>query len=182
MTLNEIMASALQRLRYGTDTQTVETYRDAFADYANRAVRKIANRYKQSRKETVELTDADTFDANALSRGCLHIDEVRASGRAVDFWQDVPGSGEFTCDTDADSVEVVYRFVPKQLENPIDVPELPAHLHDMIVHYVVACERCGGDPSTQGTSSADFQMFNAALSDINPASRGEARSYKLLNY
>lgn len=182
MTLNEIMVSALQRLHYGTDTQTVENYRDAFADYANRAIRMIATRYKQNRKETVQLSDNDTFNVSDLARHCVRVTEVRAGGSSVDYWQDVPGSGEFTCDTDADSVDVVYRFVPKPLENTIDVPELPGHLHDMIVHYVVACERCGGDPDTQGTASADFQMFNAALSQIQPASRGEPRSFKLTNY
>ena len=45
-----------------------------------------------------------------------------------------------------------------------------------------ACDRCGGDPNTQSTASADFQMFNAALGAILPASRGEPRSYKLKNY
>ena len=182
MTLAEITASALQRLHYGSDTQTVETYRDAFADYANRAIRKIAARFKQNRKDTVQLSDADTFNVNDLSRECIRITEVRANGSSIDFWQDVPGSGEFSCDTDADSVDVVYRFVPKPLENTIDVPELPGHLHDMIVYYVVACERAGGDPGTQKTSSVDFQLFNACLADIRPASRGEPRSFKLNNY
>lgn len=182
MTLAEIVDSALHRLHYGADTQTVNTYRDAFTDYANRAIRKIAVRFKQNRKETVQLSDEDTFNVSDLSRECIRITEVRANGSAVDFWQDVPGSGEFSCDTDADSVDVIYRFMPKPLENVIDAPELPSHLHDMIVHYVVACERCGGDPDTQQTASADFQMFNACLSEMRPASRGEPRSFKLNNY
>lgn len=182
MTLNEIMVSSLQRLRYGTDTQTVENYRDVFADYANRAVRMIAERFKQNRKETVRLSDDDTFNVAELARECIRITDVRASGASIDYWQDIPGSGVFSCDTGADSVDVVYRYVPKRLENIIDVPELPTHLHDMIVHYVVACERCGGDPDTQGTASADYQMFNSALSQIHPASRGEPRAFKLNNY
>lgn len=182
MTLNEIMVSALQRLHYGSDTQTVETYRDAFADYANRAIRMIALRFKQNRKETVELSADGTFNVTSLARECLRITEVRAADSSVDYWQDVPGSGEFSCDTEAGSVDVIYRFVPKPLENTIDVPELPGHLHDMIVHYVVACERCGGDPDTQDTASADFSLFNTCLAKIQPASRGEPRSYKLNNY
>jgi hypothetical protein len=55
-------------------------------------------------------------------------------------------------------------------------------MHDLITHYVVACERCGGDPETQGTSSADFQLFNEGLREILRETRGEPRSYNLLNY
>ena len=181
MTLNEIIVASLLRLNRGTDTQTIRTYRDVFTDSANKAIRKIALRYKQSRKETIVLSDG-SFNVRALSRNCIRIDEVRSSGKAIDFWQDPPGSGIVFCNTESNSVDVVYRYLPERLSSTTDTPDLPEYAHDLIVHYVVACERCGGDPGTQGTASADFQMFQTGLAELGRSNMGEPRSYKLLNY
>lgn len=182
MTLNEIIAAALGRLGRGNDEQTIDHYRSTFTDYANRAVKKISLKFKQTRKETIVLDEEYMFSVGDLSRQCYKILAVRAAGKHVDFFQDPPGSGDFVCRTKEPEVDVTYRFVPNKLSAPSDVPELPEYMHDIIVHYIVACERCGGDPETQGTSSADFQLFNQELSELLRETRGEPRSYKLMNY
>ena len=182
MTLNEIIAAALGRLERGTDAQTIKNYRAEFTDYANKALKKIALKFKQTKKETVLLDEEHGFDVSDLTHGCYKIMEVRAKGRPVDFWQEPLGSGYFLCETKEESVDVIYRYVLKRLSSSTDVPELPEYMHDIIVHYVVACARCGGDPETQGTSSADFQLFNQELSELLRETRGEPRSYKLMNY
>lgn len=182
MTLNEIIASSLGRLNRGTDEQTIDFYRFTFTDYANRAIKKLAYRFKQCRKETVELDNSHAFDVKSLQRGCYKIMDVRAAGKSVDFWQEPMGSGFFMCDTKETAVDVVYQFVPPRISASADRPELPEHMHDLIPLYVVACERCGGDPETQGTASADFQLFNDGIQELQRETRGEPRSYKLLNY
>lgn len=182
MTLNEIIAASLGRLGRGTDEQTIDFYRHTFTDYANRAIKKIALEFKQHRKEAVELDEDGMFDVKSLARGCYAISEVRAAGKSVDFWQEPLGSGFFMCDTKEPTVDVFYRFVPARVSASADVPELPEYMHDLIPLYVVACERCGGDPDTQGTASADFQLFNEGLRELLRETRGEPRSYKLLNY
>jgi len=182
MTLNEIISASLGRLERGTDAQTIAFYRDEFANYANKAVKKIALKFHQNLKETVNLDGEHTFDLSQLTHEAFKIMDVRAAGRPVDFWQETMGSGRFTCATKETTVDVIYRFVPKRMSSSTDKPELPEYMHDIIPHYVVACARCGGDPSTQGTASADFQLFNQELSDLLAASRGEPRSYKLMNY
>ena len=182
MTLNEIVAEALGRLGRDTGMQTIDNYRQTFAVYANRAIRKIALKFKQTRKETVELEEDHGFDLSQLSHECYMVLEVRANGRSVDYYQEPHGSGYFICATEEPQVDVIYRFVPNKLAAPSSVPELPEYMHDLITHYVVACERCGGDPETQGTASADFQLFNEGLHEILREARGEPRSYNLLNY
>lgn len=182
MTLNEIVAESLGRLGRDMGMQTIENYRQTFAVYANMAIRKISLKFKQTMRETVELGEDHGFDETSLTHGCYMVLGVRAAGNQVDYWQDPLGSGHFICATEEPTVDVMYRFVPNKVEAPTAVPELPEYMHDLIVHYVVACERCGGDPQTQGTSSADFQLFNEGLREILRETRGEPRSYNLLNY
>lgn len=182
MTLNEIIVSALRRLDRGTDRQTIGAYRSVFTNYANTAIKQIARQYKQCKKETVALDSDNQFNVTSLSRGCFMIHSVLVDGKPVDFYQEPAGSGLFTVKTDANSATVVYQFVPAGLSATTDIPELPPYMHDIIPYYIVACERAGGDPETQGTASVDFQLFNSQLQSILRETMGEPRSYKLMNY
>lgn len=181
MTCTEIVVAALDRLGRGTDDQTVDNYWATFLQYANRAIRIIARKYKACRKETVPLTDG-VFSTDQLERECVKIVRVVANGQSVGFEQDVDGSGEFTCNTTATEATVYYRFLPKLVVSHIEEPELPRHMHVLITHYIVACERCGGDPDTQGTSSADFEIFNSLVAAIESCKLGQASAYTLDNY
>lgn len=186
MTLNELIVSALERLERGTDNNTIDHYRAEFTDYANTAVELIARKYMPVKKETVELSlDSDgnrLLNLDSLSRDVIKIVDVRVNGSSVGFEQDADGSGEFIIDTTGDTAVVLYRFLPQKLSNPVDVPELPKHMHMYIKYYIVASARCGGDPYTQNTSSADFQMFNQFLYSLESVKLGQASAYVLKNY
>lgn len=183
MTLDEIIVSALQRLDRGTDTQTITQYRPLFTKYANKAVKLISAEYKGCRKETVELDGDSSFDITDLTRECTKIVKISdGSHKAIEWWQDPPGSGIVVVDTNESVVSVTYRFVPQELSSTIDVPELPSMFHDIIPYYIVACERAGGDPSTQSTASADFQLFNQQIREMCRSHMGERRAYELINY
>lgn len=181
MNLNGIITAALNRLHRYPNQQTIDNYQAAFTDYANRAIKIMALRFRQCRKETVTLVDG-AFNVADLERQCIRIVEVRAKNGTIGFYQDYPGSGVFKCDTNEPAVDVIYEYYPALLANVTDTPELPSHMHDIIPFYIVACERCGGDPNTQGTASADFQLFNTQLAELERSARGDPQSYKLLNY
>lgn len=183
MTLNDIISAALLMLERGTDAQTIENYRDQFTKYANDAVYEISLRFKQQKKETVPLIER-SFSVSDLSRDCLRVTEVLVNGKKVDYWQDPHGSGTFkvAANDEAEEAVVAYRYVPKEMTSPTDVPELPDYQHRLIPYYVVACQRCGGDPSTQDTASAHFALFNNKVSQLQRETRAEPRSYKLIHY
>ena len=176
------MTAALNRLSRGTDSLTVDNNRAAFLDSANKALRIIARQYQPVRRDLIELSDEKTFSTDDLERECTKITKVVVNGSEVGYEQDVNGSGEFTVETTEDECYVYYRYVPKMLSNDIDVPEIPKHMHEYIVHYVVACERCGGDPYTQGTSSVDFQIFDQFVRSIESCKLGQPSAYRLVNY
>ena len=181
MTLNDIISTSLVMLERGTDAHTIDHYRAQFTKYANDAVEEIIKRVKQERKQVFVLS-IGTFSVNDLERGCIRVTMVRANGSPVFYQQDPEGSGIFVVNTDAEEVEVYYRFYPKPMSSSTDTPELPEHMHSVIPYYVVACTRCGGDPYTQGASSAHFSIFNNKVRDLERMHRGEPNSFKLLHY
>lgn len=182
MTLNDIISSSLTMLERGADAQTIDHYRAQFTKYANDAVFELARRFKQQRRETVALMDG-TFDVAQLSRECLRVTQVLVDGKPVLYRQNPWGSGVFrVAASGAEEAEVHYRFVPRDMESSTDVPELPAYMHRLIPYYVAACQRCGGDPDTQGTSSAHFALFNSMVSNLQRETRGEPQSFRLLHY
>lgn len=184
MTLTEIMVAALNDMERGTDSQTIARHRDSFTLHANEAVRLICERYRPCKKQTLTITNSTINTAN-LDHTPIRIKSVTVDGSEVDFEQTFDGSGIFTLDggnATAATADVIYRFSPQKLSNGKDVPEIPTYMHDMIVHYVVACARAGGDPDTQSTSSAGFQLFNRELMEIKPSHLGQPSSRKLKNY
>ena len=93
-----------------------------------------------------------------------------------------------------DPVFVEYRRVPDPMSassltptgtppvaNP-DIPDIPVIFHPLIPLYVRAREQCGQDPSTQGTSSAYFSLFNQAVYNLQRETLGTPNSFALLNY
>ena len=182
MNLDEIIVASLRRLDRGTDTQTIQTYRPLFTTYANQACREIAKEFKPCKKETMSLDVDKSFDITHLDRGCYKIVRIADSTGEKEFWQDPPGSGFVVVDTKESDVSITYRYVPKEMASTIDEPELPEFLHEIIPHYIVACERAGGDPQTQSTASVDFQLFNEKLATMCRSHMGERRAYELHNY
>jgi hypothetical protein len=197
MTLNDIISTSLVMLERGTDAHTIDHYRAQFTKYANDAVEEIIQRVKQERKETLSkwkneeepdtrksgvLNDDNTFHVNTLERSCLRVTAVFADGKPVFYKQNPAGSGNFVVHSDADEIEVYYRYFPKPMSSSTDQPELPEHMHSVIPYYVVACTRCGGDPYMQGASSAHFSIFNEKVYNLERMHRGEPSSFKLLFY
>ena len=93
-----------------------------------------------------------------------------------------------------DPVFVEYRRVPDPMSassltptgtppvvNP-DIPDIPEYLHPLIPLYVRAREQCGQDPSTQGTSSAYFSLFNQAVYNLQRETYAVPESFNLLGY
>ena len=91
-------------------------------------------------------------------------------------------------------VGVEYLYVPNPMsasslqpgENDTpavpDEPDLPAHLHSLIPLYVRAREQCGQDPSTQGTSSAYFGLFNQKVYQLQRETMATPDSFKFIGY
>lgn len=181
MTLNDILVAALMQLDRGHDAQTLDIWRDKLTRFANDAVTELAGAVKPQRTENVELT-GDGFLLSALSRRCEKILAVRENGKRIGFLEEL-GSGRIRLPHAREkrkSVEVDYRFVPRELSSPTDVPELPEQCHPLIVTYVTGRERASGDPAAQQGANVYFQMFQAGKAALRPHVGG-ADNYRIVN-
>ena len=167
MTLQDIITQALRRMKRSSDGQALQNYQPEFLFSVNEGVKEIAQRYRQTRTDTVALTNG-TFAKSLLSRRAYEIMDVLAAGESVDFAETTAGSAIYEVDTEETSVSVVYRFVPADLTNSIDEPEIPEEFHGMLVNYVVGNERANGDPALQQAATYDLNKFYAKLSAIVP--------------
>ena len=183
MTLTEIISTTLSRL--GRNSGSTSKYEETFKLYANDAIRQIAEKFKACRSESVDLVDGE-FDLSDLSHEAFSIVKVLdTEGNQLTFELVEDGAGEMTkisVDTEETSVNVVYQFVPKQLVNSQDKPEIPDRYQHMIVYWIAACERSNGDPDTMSGAASDFQLFAKALSTVRPATLGVSSSHLLQNY
>ncbi len=178
MTLNEMIVGALQQLKRGSDSQTIDNYRGRFTQYANMAQQDLAKDFPLYRTDRVETMDG-TLDVNGLSRWCMKVISVRQGIKNVSFdWNEANGLIAVAADGE---IEVRYRYAPKPLENPTDVPDVPEQLHQCMVSYMVACDRAEGDPSTQGGASLYFEQYRDQKRGLMRGGMGTPYSYKIVN-
>ena len=121
--------------------------------------------------------------------------DVDFTARPYDFKQFVHGQPYIhVIDRHAkagDYVMVEYLYVPTPMSadslnalapDTIDSPDLPEYLHALIPLYVRAREQCGQDPTTQGTSSAYFGLFNQKVYQLQRETMATPDSFKFIGY
>ena len=176
MTLNDMIVSALAQLDRGHDAQSLDTWRDKFARFANEAVNDLFISYQPRRTEAVALND-NVLDTAALSHECVKVLSVLQNGKPLRFHSADTGSLKVE---GAGSADVTYIYAPREMTSPADTPELPEWMHGLVVCYIVARERASGDASLQRGCNIYFQMYEAGKRSIRPH-LGDPGSYKLLN-
>ena len=180
MTLNDIIVSALAQLDRGHDSQTVDTWRDKLTRYANEAALDIAMMLKPWRVDRVALVNG-CFDITALPQTCLKVISV-GSGATIYPYTAGKSSTEILVIGASGEVDVKYRYMPKDMRNPTDVPEVPAYCHGLIVTYVVARERSSQDPSMQRGANIYFELYNAGKRELRTnLGAGAGGAYQIKN-
>lgn len=154
MTLNDIITSALAQLDRGHDAQTLDVWRGKFTGFANDGQYDLANSLKLRRTDTVTVTDGEA----TLPRECIKFIEVVQGNKRYSRIKDCP-DGE---------AEITYRYSPKKMANTTDQPDIPEHMHGLIVTYVVARERASGDVTTQRGANIYMQLYEAGKTSLRP--------------
>jgi hypothetical protein len=211
MNLREIIEATLIELDRGTAADTVAMYADKFTTYANEAVNEIARRFKCCTLNYTELQGNPVgFDISGsdFDHACKRITRIFQATATWDggtltvtahydkplygFEQVIHGAPYIhVWGNDAkagDEVAVEYLYVPSPMSAASlesaepDTPDIPDYMHALIPLYVRAREQCGQDPSTQGTSSAYFSLFNQAVYNLQRETLATPASFNLLNY
>ena len=167
MTLNDIIVSTLAQLDRGHDSQTIETWRGKLTGFANEAMLDLATMLQLRRTDTVTLANG-ILDTLTLPETCVKVLSVLKGGATLPVYPG-PTSTQLRVTAPDGTVDVHYRYLPKDMENPTDVPDLPSFCHSLITTYVVARERAAQDPSMQRGASIYFELYNAGKRSLREA-------------
>lgn len=174
MTLANIIRRALIELSRGTDAQSTEAWREKLTMFANDAVQDLCEHLELRKEIKSTVTDG----ALTVPERCLKIVDVRRDGRSLVFNQS-PDSKAVSVAEDGE-VDVEYRYAPAELKDDIDTPDIPEHLHRLIVSYVVYREHLTADPSMQRRSDAFYQLYESEKRKARK-NMGEADTFRIYN-
>lgn len=171
MTFNEIIKQALTHLEYNEDANAVAEFNDRFMQYANDAVRIIADSLKLEQVDTVQL-DNRHFQLTDLSKPLVtkvceayigHRQYPCVTGNSLDDFVVVGAEPNAT-------VSVRYRWMPVDKTDGDEEPDIPAVFHPIIWFYIVHCHH-----NSRSTSS-DYDRMKW-LQEFERQRRIIARSY-----
>jgi hypothetical protein len=180
MTLNDIIVSALAQLDRGHDALSLDIWRDKLTRFANEAVTDLSFAAKARASEHLTLEDG-ALPLSSLSRKCTKVCAVKQFGRELAF-----SGGEDTGEIivsgarEEAPISVTYRYCPRELSAPSDVPDLPEWCHGLIVCYVVGRERASGEVAIQRGGNVYFEMYEAGKAKLR-SHYGGADSYSIRN-
>ncbi len=177
MTLVSIITQALVTLGRSTDAQSMEAWKEKLTIFANDGAKDLAEYLKLRKTETITAED-NQIDVDKLSAICVKVVSVKRNGSDLDFTMgsdtrhiNIGQSGD---------VEVEYRYLPKEMENDIDTPGIPEHLHHLLVPYIVFREHQTADPTMQRRSDSFWQTYNFGKNEAR-RNLGELDTYKFYN-
>lgn len=191
MNLNAILEDTGAILNLGIDVASSSIYFTKFRLFANDAVRIISKRFKQNRKEVVDLDEENCFELSALNRTVLKIELIKTNDdRFPLHWEQVDGRGTGVVrvyfpkhlDPVPKQVSVVYTFEPRKMVTGSDEPEIPEFAHYLIPFYIAAQHRFSQDGDVAGMGNYQMQFFNQGLQELEREQYGERRTYKLKGY
>lgn len=191
MNLNAILEEAGALLNLGIDVASSQVYFVRFRKYANDAVRLIAKRFKENRRDVVDLDEENCFDLGYLNRTPLKIEKIMLVDKEFPlYWEQVDGRGTgiirvyFPKDLDPipKQVAVRYTYEPRRLETGEDIPEVPEFSHYLIPYFIAGMHE--GHTTSRGRLIANYQMqfFNEQLAQLEREQYGERRTYQLKGY
>ena len=174
MTLNDIITAALLQLDRGHDPVTLERWRNKLTRFVNDGVQDLACAFKPTRREEARL-DGSMLDTATLERPCLKVVAVLDGESGVALRHTPEDASGVMSVRAVGTATVVYQYLPREVNQPGDVPELPETLHPLIVLYAVARERMSGDVSTQGGANAYLQLYEAGKARLLSATYNQAQ-------
>lgn len=178
MTLVDIITRALSGLGRLSDAQSMNAWKAKLLIYANDAVADLAEYLDLKRTDTVSVADGE-LKLSDLPRGCRKIVSARQNGKELSVTET---NDSKTVGINAEGeVEVTYRYFPKEMEDDIDVPDLPEGLHRLIVPFVIYSEYRTLDPSMQGRANAFKTDYERGKMNARKK-YGEQDTYNIYNW
>jgi hypothetical protein len=153
--LSELLELALAELDHPSDTAALDLWREKLKLFANDAIDDLTRSLRPWRRDPAVLSNG-TVDLSTLPYPVSKALGVERKGLRIPFYYGTDVTRVHVKGVEDGPVDVVYRYLPAALENPNDVPQLPAACHPLIVLYMVARFQMHSDAS--GLSQSNLLM------------------------
>lgn len=177
MTLVSIVTQALVALGMSTDAQTTEAWKDKLAMFANDGMRDLAQ-YIHIRKEEDVTAVGGRIRLSDLSATCVKVLTVKQDGSDMAFTFD-PSSYYIHVAQDG-AMTISYEYIPKDMVNDTDVPDLPEALHPLLIPYCCFSEHMTRDPNTQRRANMFYDKYDDGRRKFK-RNMGESDTYTFIN-
>lgn len=160
MTVKELIDGALCELDHFEDTAALPLWKEKLLRFANEAVADLAESFHPWRRDSLQLTGG-IIDLLALPYRLGKVLGVERMGMRVPFYF---GADQYTLyipGVPDGPMTVVYRYLPKELVEDTDEPELPSACHPLIVLYMAGRFSMINDAQGMNHASAAFALYEA---------------------
>lgn len=159
------------------DPSDICDYDEKFKMYLNMGYQIILRQHYKPRETFI-------CHADEQSRVCLDGYSVESvvqitdmDGRPVSFRACADGCGMYQVAVHDEDVNVVCQVNYPALENELDVPRIPEHVHYALVQYICYKHLSSGNLAKQSRAQYYRQSFYEAMGTLKPVGTGSVTTY-----
>lgn len=159
MNLLTILHKSLSLIGLPDDEDTLELWRPRLMHWCNEGLIDLGLTLRPWYRESLSADGDERVYTDDLAYRCVKVLAVKKDGKRLLFYY---GSTPFTLIVPGvqkgDPIEILYRYMPRELEDDTDVPELPESVHELLVTYIV-----GREKSQLDTGAFNVGRYSLAL-------------------
>lgn len=160
MELLTILQKSMALIGLPEDEETLELWRPRLLHWCNEGLMDLSLSLRPWYKETVQVYAGGKVYTDALAYRCVKVLGIEREGRRLTFYYDLSPQELLVPEAkEGEMVDLVYRYMPQDLEEDEDVPELPESCHGMLVSYIVAREKSQLDAGAHNVGRYSMALY-----------------------
>jgi len=134
LTLEQIVANALEQIGHSSDAQKTSEWNDQFFAYANEAQLDLARHVRKKRTDDIIVAGGKILRTD-FPREVLKVSSIKMDGTAYGF--SAEDSDSITVSgLQVGTVSVTYEYAPDNMKDGQDYPDIPCSLHMAIPLFI----------------------------------------------
>lgn len=160
MNVETILKESMALIGLPDDEETYKLWRTRLLHWCNEGLMDLGLTLRPWAREPMVIFGKGNLYTDGMSYQCVKVLAIEKGERHMDFYYGlspqnlvIPGTEE------GDMVDVVYRYMPRDLEEDWEEPELPEGCHRLLVLYIVAREKCQLDAGACTVGSYSLALY-----------------------
>lgn len=160
MNLETILKQSMTLIGLPEDQETYELWRPRLLHWCNEGLMDLGLTLRPWARESMMVSGRGNIYTDGAQYQCVKVLAIERGEKRLGFYYDlspqvllVPGTQE------GDMVDMVYRYIPRDLTEDWEEPELPEGCHRLLVLYIVAREKCQLDAGACTVGSYSLALY-----------------------